>query len=254
MIFIRRSLLSALTLVGIIGVIYFMSSSSNTIETSINNISSLTKDDLLSKFNQQPQHQQQQQQQQLSQPALNKPLEEIDTDESVEQEPPKKQQPKVVDVLENKEKFTEIPFMPKMANETLKTQLGNASWKLFHTILARYPDEPSDQERNTLENYIHLFAQVYPCGDCARHFTKLLAKHPPQTKNRKTAALWGCYVHNIVNEKLNKPEYDCTTILEDYDCGCGDDEKEKDYTLKGESMDHLRQIKIDSKKDKQRGG
>ena len=88
MIFIRRSLLSALTLVGIIGVIYFMSSSSNTIETSINNISSLTKDDLLSKFNQQPQHQQQQQQQ-LSQPALNKPLEEIDTDESVEQEPPK---------------------------------------------------------------------------------------------------------------------------------------------------------------------
>lgn len=191
MIFIRRSLLSALTLVGIIGVIYFMSSSSNTIETSINNISSLTKDDLLSKFNQQPQHQQQQQQQQLSQPALNKPLEEIDTDESVEQEPPKKQQPKVVDVLENKEKFTEIPFMPKMANETLKAQLGNASWKLFHTILARYPDEPSDQERNTLENYIHLFAQVYPCGDCARHFTKLLAKHPPQTKNRKTAALWG---------------------------------------------------------------
>ena len=46
------------------------------------------------------------------QPALNKPLEEIDTDESVEQEP-LKQQPKVVDVLENKEKFTEIPFMPK---------------------------------------------------------------------------------------------------------------------------------------------
>ena len=62
-----------------------------------------------------------------------------------------KQQPKVVDVLENKEKFTEIPFMPKMANETLKAQLGNASWKLFHTILARYPDEPSDQERNTLK-------------------------------------------------------------------------------------------------------
>ncbi|CAX40708.1 FAD-linked sulfhydryl oxidase, putative [Candida dubliniensis CD36] len=248
MIFIRRSLFSALTLVGIIGVIYFMSNSSNTIETSINNISSLTKDDLLPKFNQQPQ----QQQQQLSQPAPNKPLEEIDTDESVEQEPPKGKESD--NVLQNKEKFTDIPFMPKMANETLKAQLGNASWKLFHTILARYPDEPTDQERSTLENYIYLFAQVYPCGDCARHFTKLLAKYPPQTKNRKTAALWGCYVHNIVNEKLHKPEYDCTTILEDYDCGCGDDEKEKDYTLKGESMDHLRQIKIDSKKDKQRGG
>lgn len=141
--------------------------------------------------------------------------------------------------------FTDTPFMPKMANETLKAQLGNASWRLFHTILARYPDAPSAQEQATLTQYITLFAQVYPCGDCARHFQKLLAKFPPQTKLRKNAALWGCDIHNKVNERLEKPQYDCTTILEDYDCGCGSDEQAEDATL-GDSISHLRQIEVSS--------
>lgn len=149
--------------------------------------------------------------------------------------------------------FTETPFMPKMANETLKAQLGNSAWHLLHTVLARYPDKPSDQEKSTLKQYIHLFAQVYPCGDCARHFTKLLAQFPPQVSSRKTAALWGCHIHNQVNQRLKKPEYDCTTILEDYDCGCGDDEKEKDYTLGNDSLEHLREVKIDEKGGQQGG-
>lgn len=141
--------------------------------------------------------------------------------------------------------FTETPFMPKMANETLKAQLGNSAWRLFHTILARYPEKPSESEETTLSQYIRLFAQVYPCGDCARHFQELLNKYPPQTKSRKTAALWGCHVHNKVNERLEKPIYDCTKILEDYDCGCGDDEKEVDLTLGGQAMNDLKGIDIE---------
>ncbi|KAG7194241.1 uncharacterized protein KQ657_004961 [Scheffersomyces spartinae] len=142
------------------------------------------------------------------------------------------------------------PFMPKMANETLKAELGNASWKLFHTILARYPETPSEDEQTSLRQYIHLFAQVYPCGDCARHFIKLLKKYPPQVSGRKEAALWGCYVHNKVNEKLKKPEYDCTNILEDYDCGCGDDEKESDFTLGNELMEKKRKKTDNAKGNK----
>lgn len=140
------------------------------------------------------------------------------------------------DTLSDPFGITETPFMPKMANETLKAQLGNAAWKLFHTILARYPDKPTVQEQTTLSQYIQLFGQVYPCGDCARHFQGLLKKYPPQTKSRKTAALWGCGIHNRVNERLGKPEYDCTTVLEDYDCGCGADEEEIDITLGNKSL------------------
>lgn len=149
--------------------------------------------------------------------------------------------------------FTETPFMPKMANETLKAKLGNSAWHLLHTVLARYPEKPTPQEKATLKQYIHFFGQVYPCGDCARHFQKLLKAFPPQTSSRKTAALWGCHIHNQVNKRLKKAEYDCTKILEDYDCGCGADEKEEDNTLGNTSLEHLREIKVDEKGGKQHG-
>lgn len=146
----------------------------------------------------------------------------------------------------------DTPFMPSMANETLKAELGNAAWRLLHTILARYPEEPNENQRQYLEMYIKSFAQVYPCGDCARHFIKLLEKYPPQTNSRKNAALWGCFIHNQVNKRLEKEQYDCTTILEDYDCGCGKDEEE-DKALKLETDNHLKSIRVESS-DEEIGG
>ena len=32
-----------------------------------------------------------------------------------------------------------------------------------------------------------------------------------------------CDVHNTVNKRLRKPEFDCAHLDETYDCGCGDD-------------------------------
>ncbi|KXJ85955.1 Erv1/Alr family protein, partial [Microdochium bolleyi] len=121
---------------------------------------------------------------------------------------------------------------PKLENATLKAELGRASWKLFHTMMARFPDKPSDDDSLALKSYIHLFARLYPCGDCARHFQGLLAKYPPQTSSRNTAAGWACFVHNEVNKRLKKPQFDCNNIGDFYDCGCGD-EKKKEGEEKG---------------------
>lgn len=117
-------------------------------------------------------------------------------------------------------------IMGKLGNETLKAELGRASWKLFHTIMARFPDQPSDEERAALKSYIYLFARLYPCGECASHFQKILRKFPPQTSSRSTAAAWGCHVHNEVNKSKGKPMFDCAHIGDFYDCGCGDDESD----------------------------
>lgn len=36
-----------------------------------------------------------------------------------------------------------------------------------------------------------------------------------------------CHLHNLVNLRLDKPEFDCSKDLEGiYDCGCGSDEEE----------------------------
>ncbi|KAF8472793.1 ERV/ALR sulfhydryl oxidase domain-containing protein [Kalaharituber pfeilii] len=123
-------------------------------------------------------------------------------------------------------------IMPKLGNETLKAELGRASWKLFHTILARYPQKPTHDERDALKSYVYLFARLYPCGECGEHFRGLLAKYPPQTSSRDAASQWGCFVHNQVNERLGKPDFDCTTVTDTYKCGCADAEEEEGGGLK----------------------
>ncbi|VBB81221.1 Putative FAD-linked sulfhydryl oxidase [Podospora comata] len=116
---------------------------------------------------------------------------------------------------------------PKLENATAKAELGRASWKLFHTMMARFPEEPTADDSLALRTYIQLFARLYPCGDCASHFQKLLEKYPPQVSSRNNAAGWACFVHNEVNRRLRKELFDCNNIGDFYDCGCGDDGKGK---------------------------
>ncbi|KAI0343550.1 hypothetical protein BDW22DRAFT_1406779 [Trametopsis cervina] len=114
-------------------------------------------------------------------------------------------------------------IMGKLGNATAKAELGRATWKLIHTMTLRYPETPTQDERDALDNYFHLLSRLYPCGECATEFQQLLKKYPPQTSSRRAAATWLCFVHNQVNERLHKPEFDCANLDATYDCGCGDD-------------------------------
>ncbi|KAG2043851.1 ERV/ALR sulfhydryl oxidase domain-containing protein [Suillus americanus] len=114
-------------------------------------------------------------------------------------------------------------IMSKLGNETAKAELGRATWKLLHTMTLRYPEHPTQDERDALNSYLHLTSRLYPCGECAAEFQELLKKFPPQTGSRLAASLWLCSVHNKVNERLGKPLFDCAHLDETYDCGCGDD-------------------------------
>lgn len=114
-------------------------------------------------------------------------------------------------------------IMPKLGNETAKAELGRATWKYFHTVMARFPDKPSADESAALKSYIHLFQRLYPCGECSEHFRAILEKFPPQTSSRSAAAVWACHVHNEVNKSLGKEVFDCANIGDFYDCGCAED-------------------------------
>lgn len=114
-------------------------------------------------------------------------------------------------------------IMPKLGNETAKAELGRATWKYFHTVMARFPDKPTTDESAALKSYIHLFQRLYPCGECSEHFRQILDKFPPQTSSRSAAAVWACHVHNEVNKSLNKEIFDCSNIGDFYDCGCAED-------------------------------
>jgi len=117
-------------------------------------------------------------------------------------------------------------IMSKLGNETAKAALGRATWKLLHTMTLRYPEHPTDDEREALRSYFYLTSRLYPCGECAAEFQQLLELYPPQTSSRLSASAWLCFVHNHVNERLGKPIFDCAHLDDEYDCGCGDDSAE----------------------------
>lgn len=121
------------------------------------------------------------------------------------------------------EHLTGHSIMPKLGNETAKAELGRATWKYFHTVMARFPDKPTADESAALKSYIHLFQRLYPCGECSQHFGQILDKFPPQVSSRSAAAVWACHVHNEVNKSLEKEVFDCANIGDFYDCGCAED-------------------------------
>ncbi|KAG7529182.1 hypothetical protein FFLO_05769 [Filobasidium floriforme] len=116
-------------------------------------------------------------------------------------------------------------IMSKLGNATAKAELGRAAWKVLHTMTLRFPESPTQDERDALKSYMHLFARLYPCGECAQEFQTLLKEYPPQTSSRKAASVWLCSVHNLVNARLGKEEFDCNALEGTYDCGCGGEEE-----------------------------
>ncbi|KAI0001062.1 sulfhydryl oxidase [Russula vinacea] len=132
--------------------------------------------------------------------------------------------------------------MSKLGNETTKAALGRATWKLLHTMTLRYPEHPTDDEREALRSYFYLTSRLYPCGECAAEFQQLLELYPPQTASRLSASGWLCFVHNKVNERLEKPIFDCAHLDDEYDCGCGrdsDDAADASTTLPSTTKDEV---------------
>jgi len=81
----------------------------------------------------------------------------------------------------------------------VRAELGRAAWHVLHLMTLRYPDvsspsgkpgneslsqTPTDDDRQALKSYFHLFARLYPCGECAAEFQKLLKEYPPQVSER----------------------------------------------------------------------
>ncbi|USW57458.1 Putative ERV/ALR sulfhydryl oxidase domain, sulfhydryl oxidase ALR/ERV [Septoria linicola] len=139
---------------------------------------------------------------------------------------------------------------PKLGNETAKAELGRATWKFFHTVMARFPENPTADESATLKTFIHSFQRVYPCGECAEHFGQLLKKFPPQVSSRNAAAGWACHVHNQVNLSLKKEIFDCNEIGDFYDCGCAEDEEKQKKEKQEDGSPRTTEIRDVSKKEK----
>jgi hypothetical protein len=97
-------------------------------------------------------------------------------------------------------------------------------------MTGKFAINPTEEEKQTLSDFIYLFARLYPCGDCARHFQKILQRNPPDVSSRQSASQWACKVHNLVNERLGKPQFDCSKVADVWKCGCADEDNKSNST------------------------
>lgn len=105
-------------------------------------------------------------------------------------------------------------FLPRDDCPADKSLLGRSTWIFLHTMAARYPDKPSTTEQKEMNSFFRAFAKFYPCEYCAQDFQEEIKKHPPQLKSQEDLSQWLCGIHNIVNVKIGKKEFDCSTVNE----------------------------------------
>ncbi|KAM0731192.1 FAD-linked sulfhydryl oxidase ALR [Formica fusca] len=93
-----------------------------------------------------------------------------------------------------------------------KDELGSKSWALLHSMAAYYPDKPNEKQKTEMKNFFHIFSKFYPCNICADDLQEQLKRTPPETGSQEKLSQWLCKIHNEVNKKLGKPEFDCKLV------------------------------------------
>lgn len=86
---------------------------------------------------------------------------------------------------------------------------GPMTWTLLHSITLEYPENPTNEDKDNIKNFINYFGKVLPCEKCRINF-KLHIEEMPLDDNvlntRKNFIKWMIDIHNSVNKMNGKKE------------------------------------------------
>lgn len=84
---------------------------------------------------------------------------------------------------------------------------GPHYWFFLHTIAMTYPHHPNTITKKKYYEFIQNLPLFIPVEKISSEFSKLIDKYPitPYLDNRDSFVRWSHFIHNKINEKLEKP-------------------------------------------------
>jgi hypothetical protein len=85
---------------------------------------------------------------------------------------------------------------------------GPHFWFFIDTLALNYPNNPNDVTKKKYYEFIQNLSLFIPVEEIANDFDKLLQLYPisPYLDSRKSLVEWVHFIHNKINEKLEKPK------------------------------------------------
>jgi hypothetical protein len=106
---------------------------------------------------------------------------------------------------------------------------GPHYWFFLHTIAMTYPHHPNTVTKKKFYEFIQNLPIFLPVEEISGEFSKLIDKYPvtPYLDNRDSLVRWMHFMHNKINEKLEKPQISLNEFFVSY----YDEYKSKDIKL-----------------------
>ena len=96
---------------------------------------------------------------------------------------------------------------------------GPHYWFVLHTIALNYPKNPNNVTKRKYYDLISNLPLFIPNREISDEFVILLNKYPviPYLDDNNSFSKWVHFIHNRINEKLNKPIISYNELLMNYE-------------------------------------
>lgn len=95
---------------------------------------------------------------------------------------------------------------------------GPHYWFFLHSVASIYPEHPNDIIKKKFYNLIQNFYEFIPNSEMSNNFIQLLKKYPvePYLDNKTSLMIWVNFIHNVVNDKLERPKLSFDEMIQFY--------------------------------------
>ena len=95
---------------------------------------------------------------------------------------------------------------------------GPHYWFFIHTVAMTYPIRPNAVTKKKYYEFVQNLPLFIPVESISGEFSKLIDKYPvtPYLDNRESLIRWTHFIHNKINQKLEKPQISLSEFYIEY--------------------------------------